>query len=132
RHARPLARLAPVEIEALLVALRAGELDVDAAAFWPLRLIALEAAFAHPRYGGNRGLWGWRLLGAVGDPQPRGYRPPELASAIPVSPQDRARYQWTASFASRARVRGDDADVIVVGLGAAGGVIAAELADAGP
>ena len=104
---------------------------MDGAAFWPLRLLALEAAFAHPRHGGNKDGWGWRLLGAVGDPQPRGYRAAEAASAVPIASTVRAQTRWTASLRSRSRARGDDADVVVVGIGAAGGVIAAELAEAG-
>ena len=51
--------------------------------------------------------------------------------AAPVDAEARQLYRWTASFVSRARTRRDDADVIVVGLGAAGGVIAAELAETG-
>ena len=39
--------------------------------------------------------------------------------------------RWTATLSSRWRARGDDADVCVVGLGAAGGVIAAACAEAG-
>lgn len=131
RFARPLDRLTADEHGALLTALRSGELGVDATAFWTLRQIANEAAFAHPKYGGNRGGWGWKLVGAVGDPQPRGYRASEAASAAPVRSEVRPLTTWTASFTSRARTRGDDADVVVVGIGAAGGVIAAELAEAG-
>ena len=105
--------------------------EQEPARFWPLRLLALEVAFAHPRQGGNRGLWGWRLLGAAGDPQPRGFTAREAADAKPVAAADRPLHVWTASFSSRARGSRDEADVIVVGLGAAGGVIAAELAEAG-
>ncbi|HYK97239.1 MAG TPA: GMC family oxidoreductase [Candidatus Acidoferrales bacterium] len=99
-------------------------------AFFALRLVALEAAFAHPRYGGNRGMWGWRLLGAVGDPQPRGFTTREAAEARPVAATAGALHTWVPPKI-KTRRGGDDADVIVVGLGAAGGVIAAELAEAG-
>ncbi|HZP96462.1 MAG TPA: GMC oxidoreductase [Candidatus Limnocylindria bacterium] len=131
RYARPIAALDRASLDALIASLHAGELGVEPASFWSLRLLALEAAFADPRYGGNRGGWGWRLVGAVGDPQPRGFRPRELASAAPVAPAVTPSTRWTASLASRSRARSDDADVVVVGLGAAGGVIAAELAEAG-
>ena len=131
RFAKPLDALTSDEHGALLTALRSGELAVDASAFWALRTIANEAAFAHPRYGGNKDGWGWRLVGAVGDPQPRGYRASEAATARPIASEVRARTTWRASFASRSATRSDDADVIVVGIGAAGGVIAAELAEAG-
>ena len=99
--------------------------------FWTLRRMALEAALGDPRYGGNRDGWGWHLVGAVGDPQPRGFTAAQLANGTPARARAKPQTRWTATFASRSRARDDDADVCVVGLGAAGGVIAADLAEAG-
>ena len=93
--------------------------------------MALEAALGDPRYGGNKDGWGWDLVGAVGDPQPRGFTVAEHTHATPLRVAAKTQTRWTATFASRSRARGDDADVCVVGLGAAGGVIAADLAEAG-
>lgn len=95
-----------------------------------LREIALGAAFAHPRHGGNRGGWGWRLVGAVGDPQPRGFTLAEHSRATPVESTSGPLTRWRTGGALRAGRR-DDADVCVVGLGAAGGIVAAQLAEAG-
>ncbi len=134
RYRRPLARLDRESIDALIGSLRDhGGLGggLDGPMFWSLRLIALEAALAHPSHGGNRGGWGWRLVGAVGDPQPRGFTADEVATAKPVNSAAAAPLRWTAGLVTKPRVRGNDADVCVVGLGAAGGVIAAELAEAG-
>ena len=130
RYGRPLARLDRESLDALIASLR----DDDGAAaqtFWSLRLMALEAALAHPSHGGNRGGWGWRLVGAVGDPQPRGFTIREVETATPVTAAVAAPMRWTSGLAAKPSRRGDDADVCVVGLGAAGGVIAAELAEAG-
>ena len=134
---RWLADASPKDRAALrktVTALRTTSLDQlrteSPQSFFALRLLALEAAFAHPRHGGNRGLWGWRLLGADGDPQPRGFTKREVASAIPVQADAHALHTWMPPKLP-SRPHGDDADVIVVGLGAAGGVIAAELAEAG-
>ena len=109
----------------------AGAEGTDRAALLALRQIALEAAFAHPSHGANRDGWGWRLVGSVGDPQPRGFSATELATAKPVLPVVRAPLRWNAGLRSRASATRDEADVIVVGLGAAGGVIAAECAERG-
>jgi len=127
RYARAIARLDRAELEGLVASL----LENDAPVFWFLRSMALEAAFAHPVHGGNKDGWGWRLVGAVGDPQPRGFSALEVASAAPVTRAVVAPARWNAGLVSKSRARGDDADVCVVGLGAAGGVIAAELAEAG-
>jgi choline dehydrogenase-like flavoprotein len=115
------------DIDDLIAALLAK----DAQTFWFLRSLALEAAFAHPVHGGNKNGWGWRLVGAVGDPQPRGFTMHEVATASPVMRKVAAPARWTARVAARGNARSNDADVCVVGLGAAGGVIAAELAEAG-
>jgi gluconate 2-dehydrogenase alpha chain len=128
RYGRTIASLEPAHVDELIAWLREG---ADAPAFWTLRLLALEAALAHPRHGGNRDGWGWRLVGAVGDPQPRGFTPLEVAEAAPVTRRAGTLTRWNAGLVSRSGVRGDDADVCVVGLGAAGGIIAAELALAG-
>jgi len=131
-HRRPLARLERAALDALVATVAAERDVVDAStALFALRAIALEAAFAHPSHGGNRDGWGWRLAGSIGDPQPRGFTAKELATAAPVRTRIGPAAQWTATFSSRSRSRGDDADVCVVGLGASGGVIAAACAEAG-
>ena len=134
RYRRPLARLGPEDLDALLGSLAdpgSGASGPDTRAFWVLRQLALEAALAHPSHGGNRGGWGWRLVGAVGDPQPRGFTAAEVMTAKPVSSVAAAPLRWSAGLLARPAVRSDEADVCVVGLGAAGGIIAAELAEAG-
>ena len=83
------------------------------------------------RMGGTARGGGWRLAGSVGDPQPRGFTAEEFRAAAPVPVRIRPAARWTATFASRSRARGDDADVCVVGLGAAGGVIAAAMRGGG-
>lgn len=81
-HGRALARLERTALDALVAAVTADREAADArAALFALRAIALEAAFAPPSHGGNRDGWGWRLLGSIGDPQPRGFSPQELATA---------------------------------------------------
>ena len=129
RATRPEAARRRRAVRLLAVSLRDGA-EHDPDAFALLRGLAHEAAFAHPSSGGDRGGWGWRLVGATGDPQPRGFTRRELADAIPVVEAPRPLTRWSAGLATR-RGRSDDADVCVVGLGAAGGVIAAELAEAG-
>ena len=129
RYGRAIASLDRPEIDRLVTALR--EHGGDAGTFWFLRSLALEAALAHPIHGGNKNGWGWRLVGAVGDPQPRGFTPLEVATAAPVSRKAAAPARWNAGLVAKGSARTDDADVCVVGLGAAGGVIAAELAEAG-
>ncbi len=131
-HGRPLVRLERAELNALVAAVAAESGATDArAALLALRAIALEAAFAHPSHGGNRDGWGWRLAGSIGDPQPRGFTAKQLTTAAPVPVRVGPAARWTATFTSRSRTRGDDADVCVVGLGASGGVIAAACAEAG-
>jgi choline dehydrogenase-like flavoprotein len=116
-----------------LVARVRAHADLDALALDDLlflRAVALEAAFADPRYGGNKAGWGWRLVGAAGDPQPTGFTLEEHERALPVAPAVRPLARWRAGIPVRA-TRRDDADVIVVGLGAAGGIVASVLAEAG-
>lgn len=117
-------------MHALGASLRDG-MPHDPDAFALLRGLAHEAALAHPSHGGNRDGWGWRLVGAAGDPQPRGFTARELAEATPVAFKVRPLTRWTAGLNARHGTRSDDADVCVIGLGAAGGVIAAQLAEAG-
>jgi choline dehydrogenase-like flavoprotein len=134
RYGRALTRLDRESVDALIASLRAGRDlgdGMEGRAFWSLRQMALEAALAHPSHGGNRDGWGWRLVGAVGDPQPRGFTVVQLATAAPVRRPLTAPARWTAGLSAKPSGHGDDADVCVVGLGAAGGVIAAELAEAG-
>src|SRR5439155_23716890 len=129
---RPIARLGSAELAAVIASYRERD-EPDRAGrrpFWTVRGLALEAAFAHPRHGGNRGGWGWRLVGSAGDPQPRGFTADEAATAAPVPARVRTPATWSTNLAFRSSGR-DDADVCVVGLGAAGGVIAAELAELG-
>jgi choline dehydrogenase-like flavoprotein len=129
---RSLATLERDALDAFVTAVAQGPDTGDArAALFALRAVALEAAFADPAHGGNRGGWGWRLAGSVGDPQPRGFTAAELTTAAPAGVRSGRAARWTATFVSRPRTRGDDADVCVVGIGAAGGVIAAACADAG-
>jgi len=131
-HGRALARLERTALDTLVAAIAADRENSDArAALFALRAIALEAAFAPPSHGGNRGGWGWQLAGSIGDPQPRGFTEKELATAAPVRVRVGPAAHWTATFTSRSRSRADDADVCVVGLGASGGVIAAACAEAG-
>lgn len=131
--ARWLARAEPTEKRRLRGALsvyEVGGVDALGEELWWLRQLALEAAFGHPRHGGNRDGWGWRLVGAVGDPQPLGFTLAQHTTATTVSSPVRPETRWRTALPSTRR-RADEADVCVVGLGAAGGVIAAELAERG-
>ncbi len=101
RHARAIARLDRSEMEGLVAWL----LEEDAAVFWFLRSLALEAGFAHPVHGGNKDGWGWRLVGAGGDPQPRGFTPLEVATAAPVTRPVVAPPGWFPGAALAATTR---------------------------
>ena len=134
RYRCSLGRLGREDLDALLgsfAEVGGGAPGLDVRVFWALRQLALEAALAHPSHGGNRDGWGWRLAGAVGDPQPRGFTAGEVTTATPVASAAAAPLRWTAGLVARPDVRGDEADVCVIGLGAAGGIIAAELAEVG-
>lgn len=115
--------------------------------FFDLLLAHLqEGLFADPAYGGNREKRGWRLLGHPGvwmenaaeenlspDPATKGGRIQSLADlgftleADPAEPPDAPTHDPQRSVAPPT----EDADIVLVGLGGMGGVIAPLLCRAG-
>lgn len=131
--ARWLDRAAPTDRRRLAGAVaafeRGGTDELGADLLW-LRGLAIECAFGHPRHGGNRDGRFWSEVGAVGDPQPRGFTVAEHELAETVATAVAPQTRWRAGVRASRRTA-DEADVCVVGLGAAGGVIATELAERG-
>ena len=98
--------------------------------FNTLRTHTMEGMFADPVYGGNKDFAGWRLVGFPG-------AQPHFTTADMQSKQAFTRAPMVGLQAPRAR-RGraeamatEKTDVVIVGVGAAGGILAAELGKAG-
>lgn len=78
--------LAAVDKDAVLADFEAGRARFKQAAdfFETVRCHILEGVFCEPRYGGNRGLAGWRLVGFPG--QQHGYPDPYIDKRVDLSP----------------------------------------------
>ncbi len=106
---------------ALLRKVEAGQVatcwSISPAAFVVLMAnLAAEGFYADPGNGGNRGEVSWKMMGyTTGRPVPE----PDLPT-IPVLPNTPPMPEVT-----------DEYDVVVVGAGVAGGIVAAKLAEAG-
>jgi len=101
RHAREkfggkFVRLSDADKDAVLLDLEAGSVPHfkrSADFFETVRCHVLEGVFGEPRYGGNRGLIGWRLVGFPG--QQFGYadayinKPVDMSPVAADLPQDR-------------------------------------------
>jgi gluconate 2-dehydrogenase alpha chain len=156
RHGAPFAECPAEQQDALLAALDAGAFDADdgrdfavpdpRAFFQLLRLHLTEGLFGDPAYGGNRDGLGWRFLGYPGI---RLSHTPEqnLASeAVGADGALASLADWVAAAGEDAdpppTVSGYDpqrgasapaepADVVLVGMGAVGGLIVPILTRAG-
>jgi len=148
RHAAPFADCAAAEQDDMLAALERGELPdfhtPPQRAFFDMLLAHLqEGLFADPAYGGNRDKLGWRLLGHPGvwlensaeenltaTPVTKGGKVQSLADlgytlgATDSAPVEIPGYDQRRGAAEPVA----DADVVLVGLGAMGGLIAPILA----
>jgi len=114
------------QLDELIGELERGE-SVPADCFSLLRRDLLRGLFSDPAYGGNRDLSGWRFLGHRGlgqdDACPKGLSDWAGRTTAPLPEafdQDAGRRQPAT-----------DADVVIVGGGAVGSVVAARLAHRG-
>ncbi len=151
RHNAPFAGCASTEQDGMLAALERGEPPdfhtPPQRAFFDMLLAHLqEGLFADPAYGGNRDKLGWRLLGHPGvwlensaeenltaAPVTKGGKVQSLADlGYTLGAPDRAPLDIPGYDPRRgAAAPAADADVVLVGLGAMGGLIAPILAKAG-
>ena len=149
---RGFANLDVAEQDVIVEALAEGRLDaafpadVQLALFLQLRAHLQEGLFADPVYGGNRNASGWRLLGHPGvwlensaeenlatGPVTKGGEIKTLADVIDQLPHDKEEYD----LQRRALDDGIsprftyEVDVLLVGVGAMGGLVAQTFAEAG-
>jgi gluconate 2-dehydrogenase alpha chain len=151
RHDRPFAECAPAEQDALLAELEAGTLDGFRVPpprdfFAMLRQHLQEGLFADPAYGGNRGKAGWRFLGHPGvwfenTAEENLATEPATKNGIILSLAD-VGYSLDGGPREPVEIPGYDpqrgaeppagaADVVLVGVGAAGAMAASILCKAG-
>jgi gluconate 2-dehydrogenase alpha chain len=151
RYRRPFAACAIEQQDALITALAAGDLTElvtprGSTFFELLRAHLQEGLFADPSYGGNRDKLGWAVLGHPGvwlensaeenlsaEPVTKGGR---IQSIADVRPALRELAGPPAEMTghdpqSGARPPSGPVDVVLVGVGAMGGLIAPILAKAG-
>lgn len=150
-YGRPLATCSAEQQDQLLAALQTGQLagcgSFDQIAFFELLLRHLrEGLFSDPLYGGNRNKLGWRVLGHPGiwlensaeeglqaTPADKGGRIQSLEDVagqlaqLAGEPPGLPGYDPTAGQ----RPPTGPADVVLIGVGAVGGLIAPLLAEAG-
>ncbi len=109
-HGAPFTDLGPDEQDRLLGAV-AGDGWFEA-----VTALVAEGAFADPGNGGNAGALAWRMIG--------------YDQRLPIDAAN-ARAPDDVSLGATGAPHGDDYDVVVVGAGAAGGIVACVLAEAG-
>jgi gluconate 2-dehydrogenase alpha chain len=151
RHGAPFADCATDQQDQILADLERGELSgfdapPPAAFFEMLRAHLQEGLFADPVHGGNRDKLGWKVLGHPGiwlehTPEENLATEPVTKGGIIRSLADLGGEPWTdtaetvdvANFDPQAGARPprEPADVVMVGVGAVGGIIAPILAKAG-
>lgn len=138
--------------DALVQHLSEGRLDgppgaeEQRVAFAQLRAHLQEGLFADPAYGGNRDAAGWRLLGHPGvwlhnsaeenlcaEPVTKDGTVRTLADVADELPHDEAEERWTREAYGNALSpkSTDGVDVLLVGVGAMGGLVAQTFAEAG-
>ena len=119
-----------------------GFADVDGPQFFrTVRDNVAEGLFCDPSYGGNRDMIGWRWIGYPGVAEAHGgygeliedHDAPHTVAPVPYALKPLLRRVGVEMSAVNLRVdrRLPEADVVIVGLGFAGGIIAAELTKAG-
>ena len=132
-HGKIFAQLPAQEQDAVLHGLESGQIDLKLAqglstrAFFELVLQnTMEGFFADPLYGGNKGMAGWKLVGFPGARYD--YRDHIDKHNVPY-PQA-ARFPFTARADAMAKLL-PRKDVVIMGLGWTGSILAQELTDAG-
>lgn len=146
------AELTPERQDELIEAFAAGRLtspfgtDEQKALFEQVRAHLQEGLFADPIYGGNRDASGWKLLGHPGvwlensaeenlstEPVTKGSVVKTLADVLPDLPHDpkEDELKLQAHAAGLSPLFTDEVDVLLVGVGAMGGLVAQTFADAG-
>ncbi|MGC2398250.1 MAG: GMC family oxidoreductase [Acidobacteriaceae bacterium] len=150
KHNQVFANCTPEQQDAMLLDLEKGDFPLmqtppPAAFFNTVKLHVQEGLFSDPLHGGNRGKAGWRFLGHPGV-WPSNTAEENL-SAMPVtkgniiqSIADLDLDKWRADGSAALRhydsARGaaapeGPADVVMIGVGAMGGIVAPVLAEAG-
>jgi gluconate 2-dehydrogenase alpha chain len=146
------ADLSPQGQDELIEAIEAGRLtgpfgaEEQGALFEQVRAHLQEGLFADPIYGGNRDASGWRVLGHPGvwlensaeenlsaEPVTKGGVIKTLADVLPDLPHDAKEHELKlqAHAAALSPRLTDEVDVLLVGVGAMGGLVAQIFADAG-
>lgn len=146
RHGRGFPQAGPREQDALLLEMQAGRLAAELppesqrSIFVAVLEHLREGLFADPRHGGNHGGAGWRLLDHPGyrplNDESQSFatqaepwqRPAETGPA--AAPPETERLALTGYLNALTRDP-EEADVVVVGLGAAGSLAVSVLAGAG-
>ncbi len=122
RHDAAFAELTTAQQDALLADVEQGQVQhawpVDAAQFFDVLVnLAAEGYYSDPANGGNRGAQAWRMIGYRAGPNPAlTPLPPIETPQIQPTPFDQIESEY---------------DAVVVGSGAAGGIVACVLAEAG-
>ncbi len=151
RYGRPFADCEPGDQDAMISDLENGALPGfrfpdQRAFFWMLREHAREGLFSDPAHGGNRGKLGWKVLGHPG--VWLGHSAEENLATEPVAKDGEIRSLEDAGFSPAdaahepVEISGYDpqkgaeppsgpADVVLVGVGAVGALVAPVLARAG-
>jgi gluconate 2-dehydrogenase alpha chain len=152
RHMSHFTELSSAQQDQLVEALAGGRLEGPFDAehqfriFAQLRAHLQEGLFADPAYGGNRGAAGWKLIGHPGvwlensaeenlatEPVTKGGIVRTLADVLPELPRDEREEELkAAAFEAALHPRfTDEIDVLLVGVGAMGGLVAPIFTDAG-
>lgn len=149
RWGTPLTRCSAEEVDELISALQDGLLPTASPraqqSFFAALLAHLqEGLFSDPVHGGNRGMAGWRFLGHPGvwldhthaenlgrEPADKGGEIQGLTKIAAAESERFSRSEREPRRSSPQPSFSDGADVIIVGVGAVGGLVAPEFARAG-
>ena len=147
RAARPFAKLSPADQDLVLQDVASGAAtgfpNGSIAFFNLVRTHTIEGTFCDPYYGGNANFVGWDLIGYPGVRTV--VTADEQRMGIELKPNHKSAYDYAMFTKASARAsatarrctdggmatRLKDTDVVIIGLGAAGGVAALPLAQAG-